>query len=75
MGPIEIAVCAGASVLTLLVGFFCGVVYRKRIAEKKIGTAEGQAARIVEEARKTGEQKKKELLLEANAFYNDSESL
>ncbi|MBQ4036883.1 MAG: ribonuclease Y [Clostridia bacterium] len=75
MGPIEIAVCAGASVLTLLVGFFCGVVYRKRIAEKKIGTAEGQAARIVEEARKTGEQKKKELLLEAKeeALRNKNE--
>ena len=65
MEPMEIMICVAAAILTLIVGFICGTVYRKRIAEKKIGTAEGQAARIVEDAVRQGEQKKKELLLEA----------
>ncbi|MBR2634355.1 MAG: ribonuclease Y [Clostridia bacterium] len=76
MGAIEIVILIGVAVLTLLCGFFCGVVYRKRIAEKKIGTAEGQAERIVEEARRQGEQRKKELLLEAKeeALKNKNEA-
>ena len=55
MGPMEIIICVAVAVLTLIVGFAAGVVYRKRIAESKIGTAEGQAAKIVDEARKAGE--------------------
>ncbi len=76
METYEIALLVGVAVLTLLVGFFCGVVYRKRIAEKKIGTAEGQAAKIVEDARRQGEQRKKELLLEAKeeALKNKNEA-
>ena len=31
-----------ATAIGCLIGFVCGTVYRKRIAEKKIGTAEGQ---------------------------------
>ncbi len=76
MEPFEIVICAAAAVLTLLIGFFCGVVYRKRIAEKTIGTAEGQAIKIVEDARRQGEQKKKELLVEAKeeALRNKNEA-
>ncbi len=72
----EIIVGVVVAVLTLFVGFFCGTVYRKRIAEKKIGTAEGQAIKIIEDARKEGEQKKKELLLEAKeeALRNKNEA-
>lgn len=44
---------------------FIGVLYRKRVAEAKIGSAEQEAARIVNEAIKTAENKKKESLLEA----------
>ncbi len=62
---IAILIAAAVALLTLVIGFICGTVYRKRIAEKKIGTAEGQAAKIVEDARRQGEQRKKELLLEA----------
>ena len=64
-GATEIIILVAVAVLTLLLGFVCGMTYRKRIAEKKIGTAEGQAAKILEDARRQGEQKKKELLLEA----------
>ena len=48
-----------------LVGGIAGYLVRKNIAEGKIATAEETAARIVQEAEKTGEAKKKETLLEA----------
>ncbi len=72
----EIAVLVAVSVLTLLIGFACGMFFRKHIAEKKIGTAEGQAVKIIEEARRAGEQRKKELLLEAKeeALKNKNEA-
>ncbi len=54
-----------AAVLALVAGFVFGVLYRKKIAEAEIGSAELEAKRIVEEAIKTGETKKKEQLLEA----------
>ncbi len=49
----------------LIFGFLAGFIYRKSIAEKAIGTAEKEAIRIVEQAKKDGESKKKELLIEA----------
>ena len=54
-----------AAVLALVIGFVIGVLYRKKIAEAEIGSAELEAKRIVEEAIKVGETKKKEKLLEA----------
>ena len=45
--------------------FFCGIFYRKRVAEKEIGSAEEQAKKIVEDASREAEAKKKEALLEA----------
>ena len=55
----------GISVGMGLVGGIAGYLVRKNIAEGKIATAEETAARIVQEAEKTGEAKKKETLLEA----------
>ncbi len=57
MGVILIACAVGA--------FFIGVNYRKRIAEAEIGGAEEEAKRIVSDAAKAAESKKKEALLEA----------
>ena len=54
-----------SAVLALVIGFVIGVLYRKKIAEAEIGSAEIEAKRIVEEAIKLGETKKKEQLLEA----------
>jgi len=45
--------------------FACGVLYRKKIAERAIGSAEAEAKRIVEDAHKAAENKKREMLLEA----------
>ncbi len=54
-------------VLALLniVSFYLGSAYRRKIAEAKIGSAEDQAKTILEEAKKDGEAKKRELMLEA----------
>ncbi|MBR5539039.1 MAG: DUF3552 domain-containing protein, partial [Clostridia bacterium] len=60
-----IAVGAVALVIGLLLGAVIGNLYRRRVAEKEIGSAEEQAAKIVEDAIKAAESKKKEALLEA----------
>ncbi len=62
---IYITVGAIALVVGLLLGALIGATYRKKVAEKEIGSAEEQAAKIVEDAIKTAESKKKEALLEA----------
>lgn len=49
----------------MAIGLAAGYYGRKVIAEGKIGTAEEQAARIIEEATKQAEAKQKEMLLEA----------
>lgn len=45
--------------------FFMGIRYRKSVAEAKIGSADEEAKRILNDAIKTAEAKKKEALLEA----------
>ena len=45
--------------------FFIGAAYRKRTAEKEIGSAEEEATRIINKAIKAGESKQREMLLEA----------
>jgi ribonuclease Y len=45
--------------------YLIGVAYRKRTAEKQIGSAEEEATRIINKAIKTGENKQREMLLEA----------
>ena len=47
------------------VAFFAGYLVRKKAAEKEIGTAEDEARRIVNEAIKTAENKKREASVEA----------
>lgn len=53
------------AVILIVAAFFLGLVYRKRVAEAEIGSAEEEAKRIVNEAVKSTESKKKEVLLEA----------
>ena len=69
-----------AVVLALLVGalmFFMGVRYRKSQAEAAIGSAEDEAKRIIGEAVKSAEAKKKEIVLEGkdevHKLRNESE--
>ena len=62
------ATIAIAVVLSAVVGtiaFFAGVSHRRKIAEAKIGSAEEEAKRLVNDAMKTAQQKRKEALVEA----------
>ena len=59
-----LAIIVGIAV-GILLGAVMGFHYRKRIAEAKIGVAEERADKIVGEATKDAEAKKKEMLLEA----------
>lgn len=52
-------------VAALVIGIFVGYVLRKSSAEGKIGSAESEAKRILDEAERDSEAKKKEVLLEA----------
>ena len=57
---IVLALAAG-----LGIGIGVGVVIRKRVAEREIGSAEAEATRLINEAIRSGESRKKEMLLEA----------
>ena len=49
----------------LAIGVVVGILYRKKVAEQAIGSAEAEATRLINEAIRGGENKKKEMLLEA----------
>ncbi len=49
----------------LAIGVVAGIIYRKKVAEQAIGSAEAEATRLINEAIRGGENKKKEMLLEA----------
>ena len=56
----------GAIALVLaIIGFVAGLVYRRKSAEAAIGSAEAEAKRILGDAIKNAETKKKEMLIEA----------
>ena len=52
-------------IVGLAIGFFAGMIYRKKVAEREIGSAEMEATRLINEAIRSGESRKKEMLLEA----------
>ena len=54
-----------AAAIGIAAGFISGITYRKKVAEREIGSAEAEATRIINEAIRGGESKKKEMLLEA----------
>ncbi|MBQ8765381.1 MAG: DUF3552 domain-containing protein, partial [Clostridia bacterium] len=62
---VEIISYVLAAVLSIIVGAVLGFFYRKKIAEAKIGSAEVEAVKIVEDARKEAERLKKEALVES----------
>ena len=66
-----VAIAAGVAL-----GFYLGVQHRRRTAEAKIGSAEEEAKRIVNDAIKSAEQKRKETIIEAKdeAFKLKSEA-
>ncbi len=54
-----------AAIVCAVLGFIFGSVHRRRSAEATIGSAEDEARRILNDAMKNAESKKKEALLEA----------
>ena len=66
MDPILATILIVVGVIVgIAAGFGGGVIYRKKVAEREIGSAETEATRIINEAIRSGESRKKEMLLEA----------
>ena len=65
MGPLEIILIVVGVAVGLAAGFGIGIAYRKKVAEREIGSAEAEATRLINEAIRNGESRKKEMLLEA----------
>ena len=61
----EILMIGIPAIIGLVIGALAGFFVRKKISEAKIGSAEDQAKKIVEEGEKTAETLKKEALIEA----------
>lgn len=65
------------AVFAAVVAFAAGIAHRKKIAEAVIGSAEEESKRIVNDAIKTSEAKKKEIILEGkdevHRLRNESE--
>jgi len=72
-----IVAVVAAFVLAAAAGCGIGFMIRKNIGEKKIGSAEQEAKRIVDDSKKNAEAKKKEILLEGKEevlrLRNDTE--
>ena len=58
--------------IVAVVFFLAGIAYRKKVAEREIGSAETEATRIINEAIKGGENKKREMLVEAKEEIHKS---
>ncbi len=61
----DFLIYALVGIVCLAAGVVIGIVYRKKVAEQAIGSAEAEATRLINEAIRGGENKKKEMLLEA----------
>ncbi|MBE6688650.1 MAG: ribonuclease Y [Ruminococcaceae bacterium] len=65
MGEYGIIAAIAAAIIGVILGAVIGIIWRKKVAEKLIGSAEKHAESIVEDAKKDAEQKKKAILVEA----------
>lgn len=66
MSPLVVtAISLGSALVAFIIAFRLGIIYRKKIAEAEIGSAEEQAKKIMNDAIKSAEAKKKESLIEA----------
>ena len=72
MESLQIVLIAVAAVVFFAIGFAIGMAYRKRVSEREIGSAETEATRIINEAIRSGESRKKEMLLEAKEEIHKS---
>lgn len=63
--PVIYVIFGAVALVLCVIGFFAGSAFRRKSAEKTIGSAETEAKRILSDAMKTAETRKKETLLEA----------
>ena len=63
--PLDYVILAAAGAVFLIVGILIGGAIRKRVAEREIGSAEQEATRLINDAIRSGESRKKEMLIEA----------
>ena len=61
-------------IVALALGIVFGIYYRKKVAEKEISSAEDEAKRIINDAIKSAESKKRETLLEAKEEIHKNRS-
>lgn len=62
---IRIVIPVAVGLVLAVIGFVLGSIHRRKSAEKAIGSAEDEAKRILNDAMRVAETKKKETLLEA----------
>lgn len=74
MTTIGYIVAAIAFVVALVIGCAVGFLYRKRVSEREISSAEEEAKRIINESIKAAENKKREVLLEAKEEIHKNRS-
>ena len=66
MPELSYIITAGVTlVVVALITWFIATAYHKKVTDKKIGSAEAKAREIIDDALKTAETRKKEMLLEA----------
>ena len=58
--------------LGVAIGFLSGMTYRKKVADREIGSAEAEATRILNDALRDSESKRKEMLIEAKEEIHKS---
>ena len=63
-----------ALIAVLVIGFFFGIAYRKKVSEREISSAEDEAKRIINESIKAAESKKREALVEAKEEIHKNRS-
>ena len=65
MSPLlQVLLAILGGIVLIAIGFGVGIAYRKKVSEREIGSAEQEATRIINEAIRSGENRKKEMLLE-----------
>ena len=68
----EIVLIVVGVLLALGVGLFCGYLYRKRVAERKVAQAEDAVHRMIEEAQKRAEELRRKTVLRSNQVYSNA---
>jgi len=71
---LTLGIFAAVVVVAAVVFFFLGIVYRKKVSEREIQSAEERAKRIINDSIKGAEQKKREALLEAKEEIHKNRS-